>query len=115
MTTAPELDDWITRIKSSDSTIFEDTYEGPRPTGPAVIPRLISEMHAATDGYTRGKFIELLGEMGDASVVSHLVAELAHADQKVRDWAAASLQLIGGEAANQAVERYKLDPPDAAV
>ena len=58
--------------------VFGDTNEGPRPNGPDVVPRLILEMQAAKDGYTRGKFIELLGEMGDPSVVPLLIAELGH-------------------------------------
>src|SRR5947208_2768684 len=103
MSATPQLDDWIRDIKSLDATIFEDTYEGPRPVGGDVIPRLISEMHAAQDSYTRGKFIELLGEMGDATVVPQLIAELSHPEQPVRDWAVAALQLIGGKTASEAI------------
>lgn len=86
---------------------FEDAYEAPRPAGPDVVPRLVAEMHAARDGYTRGKFIELLGESGDASVVPELIAELEHPDQTVRNWAVTALDMIGGETALQATTRYK--------
>ena len=111
MSATPQLDDWIRDIKSLDATIFEDTYEGSRPVGPDVIPRLISEMHAAENGYTRGKFIELLGEMGDATVVPELIAELSHPEQSIRDWAVAALGLVGGEAAKEAIERYEASQP----
>src|SRR4051812_41701527 len=111
MSAGPQLDDWIRDIKNRDATIFEDTYEGPRPVGPDVIPRLVSEMHAAQDGYTRGKFIELLGEMGDATVVPQLIAELNHPEQSVRDWALAALGLIGGAAATEAIAQYDASQP----
>jgi hypothetical protein len=107
MSATPRLEDWIRDIKSLDATTFEDTYEGPRPVGDDVIPRLISEMHAAQDSYTRGKSIELLGEMGDASVVPQITAELDHPEQPIRDWAVAALQLIGGDAANEAIAQYE--------
>ena len=95
--------------------IFEDAYEGPRPTGPDIIPRLVAELHAAEDGYTRGKFIELLGEMGDTSVAPELIAELEHPDQAVRNWAVTALDMIGGETASQASAQYKADHADEFV
>jgi hypothetical protein len=64
---SPDLDKWIARIRDRDAAAFEDAYEGPRPVGPDVVPRLVQELQSATDGYTRGKFAELLAEMGDAS------------------------------------------------
>ena len=71
-----ELDSWIDRIRDRDPTTFEDAYWGERPADLEVVPRLIAELHRSSDSYTRGKFAELLGEMGDASVVPVLVAEL---------------------------------------
>ena len=107
MSATPQLDDWIRDIKNRDAMVFRDTNEGPRPNGPDVVPRLILEMQAAKDGYTRGKFIELLGEMGDPSVVLLLIAELRHPERAVRDCAVAALQLIGGDAVNGAITQYE--------
>jgi hypothetical protein len=61
---SPNLDDWIARIRDHDAMTFEDAYDGPRPFGEAVVPRLVQELHRSPDGYTRGKFADLLGEMG---------------------------------------------------
>ena len=66
------LDAWIKRIRSTDPMTFEDAYFGDRPQGPEVLDRLIRELRAAADGYTRGKFCELLGEMGDTSTIAVL-------------------------------------------
>ncbi len=74
---------------------YEDAFWGERPTGPDVIPRLVNEMQLSTDAFTRGKFAELLGEMGDASAVPFLIEELSHAEPDVRMWAVFALEAIG--------------------
>lgn len=109
---APDLETWISGIKNRDAMIFEDAYHGERPSGAAVVPRLLAEMRAAPDVYTRGKFIELLGEMGDASIVAELLPELAHPHQGVRQWAVTSLRALGGDVANRAVADYEREHPD---
>ncbi len=73
---------------------FEHAYWGERPIGPDVVARLIAELHRSLDGSTRGKFAELLGEMGDASVVPVLVAELDHPEPVVRQWAVLALEQL---------------------
>lgn len=85
------IDEWILRIRSTDPMTFEDAYFGVRPEGIDITARLISELHASTDAYTRGKFCELLGEMGNKSAIPALTAELEHPEQVVRDWAALAL------------------------
>jgi len=108
----PDLDDWIARIRDRDAMTFEDAYEGPRPSGAAVIPRLIQELDRSTDGYTRGKFAELLGEMGDASVVPTLIAELTHAEKDARMWAVLTLEHLSVEAGLEAAARHRATNPD---
>jgi HEAT repeat protein len=103
----PELEDWIARIRDRDPMTFEDAYYGDRPTGPDVLPRLINELHQSPDEYTRGKFLELLGEMGDESVVPILLAELAHPNPAVGARACTALECIGSDEAKKAVEEYK--------
>ena len=71
----PNPDDWIARIRSRDALTYEDAYEETRPAGPGVVARLIEELHRSDDGYTRGKFAELLGEMGNESVIPVLVID----------------------------------------
>lgn len=93
---------------------YEDAYWGERPTGPEVVPRLLSELQGSTDGYTRGKFTELLGEMGDASVVPHLIAELAHPDLGVRPWAALALEQLGAPEGVEAARRYRAAWPETS-
>jgi len=88
------LDDWIRRIRSTDPVVFEDAYFGLRPTGPDVIPRLIQELRLSPDSYTRGKFCELLGELGDESVLPVLREELTHPDEDVRGWAGRAMELL---------------------
>ena len=109
---AIDLDIWINEIKSLDAMTFEDAYHGERPSGSAVVPRLLAEMRAAPDVYTRGKFIELLGEMADRSIVPDLIPELAHPNQNVRQWAVTSLRALGGQVANLAVTEYESKHPE---
>ena len=90
-----ELEAWIETIRNRDAMTFEDAYWGERPIGPDVVPRLIAELHRSADRYSRGKFVELLGEMGDASVVPVLVAELDHPEPGVRQWAVLALEQLG--------------------
>jgi len=107
MSTTPDLDMWIHGIKSREPLIFEAAFHGPRPTGPEVVPRLLAEMQRATDTYTRGKLIELLGGIGATDAVPKLVGELSHSDQDVRQWAVTALRTIGGDVAIRAVEQYE--------
>lgn len=91
---------------------FEDAYEGPRPVGPNVVPRLVQELHSAADGYTRGKFTELLGEMGDASVVPVLIAELEPVEKDARIWAVLALEQLGAPAAVDAARQHRTAHPE---
>jgi HEAT repeat protein len=112
MSEQPELDDWIASIRDSDPITFEDAYHGPRPSGAAVVPRLIHELHGSLTGYIRGKFVELLGEMGDQSVVPILIAELAHPDQNVREWAVTALTKLDYPEGLRAVRQYRDAHPE---
>lgn len=88
------LDIWIHAIRSFDASTFEDAYFGTRPEGPEVQARLIAELLASEDAFTRGKFCELLGEMGDTSAIPVLQAELSHPESSVRDWAQCALETL---------------------
>src|SRR5438067_1369905 len=109
---ATRLDDWIARIRDRDSSTFEDAYWGERPSGPEVIPRLLAEMWQSRDGYTRGKFLELLGEMGDASVVPEIIAELSHSEPDARLWAVLALEQIGEPEAIAAAKQHRETHPE---
>jgi HEAT repeat protein len=91
---------------------FENAYWGERPTGPDVVPRLIAELHRSPDGYTRGKFAELLGEMGDASVVPVLIAELDHPEPGPRRWAMLALEQIAVPESVAAAARHRAQHPE---
>lgn len=106
-----DLDDWITRIRSRNAVVFEDAYHGERPTGLDVVPRLLAEMQAAEDSYTRGKFAELLGEMGDESIVPYLVAELSHPHADARRWAALALEQLGSPEGIAAARLHRENRP----
>ncbi len=107
-----ELDAWIERIRDRDSVTFEDAYWGERPAGLEVVPRLVAELHRSTDSYTRGKFAELLGEMGDASVMPVLVAELVHPDLDMRQWAVLALEELGVPEGIAAAARHRSLHPE---
>jgi HEAT repeat protein len=93
------IDQWILRIRSTDPMTFEDAYFGARPNGVNLTVRLISELYASEDAYTRGKFCELLGEMGDESAIPTLTAELEHPERTVREWATHALNELKSEEA----------------
>jgi HEAT repeat protein len=96
----PSLDAWIAAIRSDNPMTFEDAYFGPRPEGAQVVPRLVVELRGSADSYTRGKFCELLGEMGGESVVPVLLEELEHSDENVREWARLALEELQSEDAH---------------
>ena len=108
----PDLDDWIARIRDRDALTFEDAYEGPRPVGARVITRLVQELHRSPDGYTRGKFAELLGEMGDPAVVPVLVAELVHSEKDARRWAVLALEQLADPTGLAAAAAYRAAHPE---
>jgi HEAT repeat protein len=89
------LDDWIAQIRSHDHMTYEHAFWGERPNGPEVISRLVAEMQNSADADTRGKFIELLGEMGDASVIAVLMQELFHNEIGIRQWTVWTLEELG--------------------
>lgn len=72
ITMSTHLDDWIERLRSRDAMTFKEAFHEQWPTGPKLIPRLIKEMRASDDPYTRGKFVEILGQAGDNEVVADL-------------------------------------------
>ncbi len=91
---------------------FEDAFHEQWPTGSKVVPRLIKEMHASDDPYTRGKFVEILGKAGGTEVVSELAKELEHEDQGVRCWAVSSLRQIGSPEAALILKNHLADHPE---
>lgn len=91
---------------------YEEAYHGERPIGPDVLPRLIAELHASPDGFTRSKFIELLGEMGDASVVPMLIEELNHPEHVARQWAVIALEQLGIPEGVAAATRHRAIYPE---
>ncbi len=106
------LDQWIARIKSRDPLVYEDAFHDQWPDDPALIERLVTEMHAAEDAYTRGKFIELLGETGHEGVIDHLVRELGDPRGDVRQWAVKALAAIGGPDVGELLARHRLAHPE---
>ncbi|MEN9361896.1 MAG: hypothetical protein RL095_3431 [Verrucomicrobiota bacterium] len=112
MTSPDKFDEWICRIRSSNAGIYEDAYWSDRPQGPDVVPRLIAELGEAPDGYTRGKLLELLGEMGDPSVIPILAQELDHMDTQVRQWAICALTQLALPESLTLVQAYKKAHPD---
>lgn len=91
---------------------FEDAFYEHWPTGPEVVPRLLTEMHASDDPYTRGKFVELLGKVGGFEVVAELANELEHENQSLRCWAVSSLRQIGGPEAARILKAHLVAHPE---
>jgi HEAT repeat protein len=102
------FDDIIDMIKCRDAVTYENGYELIQPIVHLHVPQLLQLLSESDDGYTRGKFIELLGEAKDKKAISVLVGELKHPDQNVRQWAVSSLMKIGGPKAWLKVTLYKL-------
>ena len=107
-----DLDDWIARIRDRDAMTYENAYWGVRPAGPGVVLRLVSELLSSPDGFTRGKFAELLGEMGDVSVVPILIAELSHSEPAARQWAVLALKEIKAPEGIQAAKHHRDSHPE---
>ena len=100
------LQNWIHRIKSGNPSVFEDAYFGTRPSGPDVIPRLIEELKLSSDSYTRGKFCELLGEMGDESVLPVLQEEITHPERGTYEWAINAMNMLRSPERRAAHQEY---------
>ena len=92
--------------------MYEAAYAELAAKAAKYVPNLLTALKHAQDPYTRGKIIELLGDAGSAAAVPVLAAELAHADQDVRQWAVHSLQAIGGVEAQKLIHAYRATHPD---
>ena len=91
---APELESWLSQILDRDPGTFEDAYWGFRPDAALAVPRLFELLHSIHDPYSRGKILELLGESGDASVMSVIAADLEHPNEDIRNWAKVALSTL---------------------
>jgi len=76
------------------------------------VKELVAVMKSQTDPQLRSRMIELLGYTADEDVVPTLVAELAHSDRYVREWAVLSLEELGFPRAAEFAKQYKDSHPD---
>ncbi len=111
---SPWLDDvdaLITSIRSRDALEYEGAHLVLAPRAREVVPRLLEELQRSSDAYTRGKFVELLGESRDPSTVPDLIRELSHSDQNVRQWAVTALRMVATKEALDAADAYEAAHP----
>jgi HEAT repeat protein len=103
----PGFERCVEFIRSRDAAVMEDGFAWLEPVAGEHTERLIEQVRATDDPYVRGMFVELLGATHDARALPVLVAELAHPDARVRDWAADALEALGLPEARSQAERYR--------
>jgi len=92
-----QLDTWLEQILVIDPMRFENAYQGMRPNPAMPVLRLLVLLHSTQDPFGRGKFLELLGEPGDRSIIPVISAEQDHPDQHVREGARYALSALDQE------------------
>jgi HEAT repeat protein len=104
--------DCLRRIRSRDPLTYEAAYHELLPYVGNYVPELLAALDDASDAYTRGKLIELLGRAEDPAAIPVLARELEHSDQAVRQWAVTSLVALCRPEADALVHDYRLSHPD---
>jgi HEAT repeat protein len=107
-----ELQTLLKDIWSTDAETSEEAYFALAGKAHEIVPELLAELRKATDAFTRGKFIELLGDSRRPQVTLVLAAELRHEDQSVRQWAVSALREIGTPIALAFVTEYEQAHPE---
>jgi HEAT repeat protein len=107
-----DFDECVTRIRSRDPLTFEVGSAELLPRVRGFVPQLLDELARTPDAYTRGKFIELLGNTQSRAAIPALGRELAHPDLNVRQWAVTALLQICQPEADALIDDYRLRHPE---
>ena len=99
-------------IRSKDALTYEEGYLLLVDKASLYVDELIALVKGEDDPYTRGKFVELLGETRSPKALSALAEELNHPDQNVRQWAVTGLNKLDLIEADELVKGYEKSHPD---
>ena len=110
--TSEDLQQLLVGIRSRDPETYESAYDLLRPVARNWFRSFLRSLRTASDAFTRGKFIELLGHSRSARVVPTLAAELGNTDQNVRQWAVTALREVATPDALNLVHEYERVHPE---
>ena len=108
--TSPYFQQCIEWLRSEDALTFEDGYHALLPRVREFRNELIRLLQAELEPRMRARFVELLGETEDASLVEILRAELEAGEPEVVRWALTALERIGHR---QIADEYRRTHPES--
>ena len=107
--TSPDFQQCIEWLRSKDALTFEGGYHALLPRVREFRDELVQLLQVEEDPRMRGRFVELLGETEDASLVGILRAELEAGTPEVVQWTLTALERIGHQ---QFAEEYRQLHPE---
>lgn len=107
-----DFDSCVEMIRSKDALTYEGGYNLLADKAALYVDELIALVKGEDDPFTRGKFVELLGETRDPKALPALAEELNHLDQNVRQWAVTGLSKLDLVEADELVKKYEVNHPE---
>ena len=106
------FDEAMKLIRSRDAMSFENGYWWLMPQAPHYVEQLVQAMQTEEEPGMRARFVELLGDTHDSTVIPVLQSELRHPSREVREWAVLALEELGIPEAASLALAYKTAHPE---
>ena len=110
--TKPEFNKCIVMLRSDDSMTYEEVYHWLQGHIKEHLDELIRLMLAEDDPKMRSKFVELVGDSQDITVIPYIEKELQHHNREVRAWAYNSLMYFEEISAIAIAKKFKENNPE---
>ena len=110
--TKPEFNKCIVMLRSDDSMTYEEVYHWLQGHIKEHLDELIRLMLAEDDPKMRSKFVELVGDSQDITVIPYIEKELQHYNREVRAWAYNSLMNFEEISAIAIAKKFKENNPE---
>ena len=107
--TSPSFQECIEWLRSEDALTFEDGYHALLPQVRQYRDALVRLLQAEPQPSMRTRFVELLGETEDPSLVDVLRAELEAEEPEVVPWVLTALERIGHQ---RIADEYRRTHPE---
>jgi len=107
--TSPDFQQCVEWLRSKDALTFEDGYHALLPRVHEFRDDLIRLLQVEPEAKIRARFIELLGETEDSSLVDVLAAQLHAGEPEVIQWALTALERIGHKSL---ADEYRREHPE---
>ena len=102
----------VEMIRSKDSMTYEDGYHWLQGHLDNHLDDLILLMQRENDPSMRGRFLELIGDSKNPTVIPVLEVELRNESSEVRSWAYSSLCYFENPVAESLAMKFRAENPD---